>query len=268
MQVIRPEQLVDLMTANQSKAEELTEDWLQKWEPRSVDFPRSSIDAAVQTVSGEDSMGSSTTDLIPVKEERMSGPMTCQFVYNSPDVLRNHSSSESDEEDENWSDDSLEGCPVAVADSFDEDGNSFRRLSSPHPPLLTKRIHARKTAPKPDVRTIFTASQPTLPPQIVIDPPMENAELATPFPDSKDLMARLNSLISKLSLNNNKVSDLQMDEKNSVSQANVCCPTHHHHCHHCVFHHHHCRHRCCPHHPDVDTIIKNELLAIRRRYTT
>ena len=73
--MIRPESLLDLMTANQSKAQELTEDWLQKWRPFEENNVVKSSDASVQTID-DDSMMSSD-----------------------------------DEEDNpaNWSDDSLEG---------------------------------------------------------------------------------------------------------------------------------------------------------------
>jgi len=190
------------MTANQSKAQELTEDWLQKWRPFEENNVVKSSDASVQTIA-DDSMMSSD-----------------------------------DEEDNpaNWSDDSLEG----IAHSREEE--SF------------KRVRTRKTASKPHVKTIFVPA--TSPPRIVIDSPTrQEMNKEDSAPDGQALMARLNTLISNLSINRNS-------NNNTVPEKPILCCRHH-----CV-HHHCCHHHHCHFHANVNNknyVSREDLLMIRRR---
>lgn len=261
--MIRPEAIEDLVTANQSKAQELTEDWLQKWQSGSTIIdtipPRSSSDIAVQT----------SPFGLEMEDERENHPAPTDRPFDdSPDGNASYEDEDLEDEEENWSDDSLEGSyPTVIVttevDSLEEEEGGIAAAAARSPSSVPiGRIRSRKTPPKPDVRTIFTSSRTNT------EEPTEsrtmdlqvsgNKEGSTSLPDGPALMARLSSLIRNLSVNNNNDSaNNRWNPKSSPNLHHTAC------CCHRNQNPRPCFHR--RHQLDIDMVIKNELLAIRRR---
>lgn len=220
---IRSEAITELMSVNQSKARELTEDWLHKW--RSLESeedkvithtPSRSSDIGVQTLFPI--LIDDPADLIPVKEEK------------GTDNWRLEEEQISEREADVWSDDSLDGNsypneigPEKINQSFTESfgmskpsitqeltfvktgapteecftplwPESYQQRRSPLP-TSHRRINARKLLKsRPDVRTIFSYQEddqqqkcpsrlPT--PTIVFDPPSASVNKES-FADPRD----------------------------------------------------------------------------------
>ena len=332
------------MSVNQTKARELTEDWIERWRASSDNLetrPRQNTDVGVQTQLLQ--IGDNADELFPVKQEKRQVGCSHLEEYDSSDGLMpfksNNLASSSSSND--WSRDSLDDDCLKIChplseirqaqkndignmESKDEDKDNNnalfqlqrnRAVRSPTPPLKNQRIQSRKVpSPKPHVRTIFNntegqqatgdqgVTRMTSPPLILVDPPsLPSQELLyhqastmksnfTPpsaLPDAKALLARLNSLVGKLSMSNSSPnchncyhqSELRQSNPESICKATthppsfglssslVCCSTLHT---HCLVHN---RPRCCHHHcrahthfnKDIDHFLKEELLAIRRR---
>ena len=187
----RSDTIVELMSVNQTKARELTEDWLERWRSSSETLEnrvrQNSIqcsDVGVQTQPNVDN----AADLIPVKQARQTGCWRSED-YDSSDALMSTykvndlancaSSSE-------WSQDSLDETTVMKSGQLairrglqkeivnlepsdgeeeENDNISFQMqrtivVRSPTPPLKNQRIHSRKVpSPKPHVRTIFSNTE-------------------------------------------------------------------------------------------------------------
>jgi len=336
--------IVELMSVNQTKARELTEDWIERWRASSDNLetrPRQNTDVGVQTQLLQ--IEGNVDELFPVKQEKRQ--VGCRHLeeYDSSDGLMpfksNNLASSSSSND--WSRDSLDDDCLKIChplseirqaqkndtgnmESKDEDKDNHnalfqlqrnRAVRSPTPPLKNQRIQSRKVpSPKPHVRTIFNSTEGqkatgdqretrmTSPPLIMVNSPsLPSQELLynkastmksnfTPpsaQPDAKALLARLNSLVGKLSMSNSspnchncyhRVESRQRNPESIckatahppsfvLSSSPVCCSTLHTHC--LV----HSRPRCCHHHcrahthfnKDIDHFLKEELLAIRRR---